>query len=605
MPNLAGNHTRREAFHLMKRRGFMGLAAVGAVATLALAACGGGSSSSGGGGSSSSGAGFNAAVTKVVNPSNHKGGTLTFGFSSTPDSTDPGNTYYAFMWNFTRLYTMPLMTYKSCPGSCGLQVVPDLATAPGVVSDNGLIWTYHIKPNVKFEDGTTVTSADVKYAVERTFARTVLPLGPSYYPLLLGGNAKTYPGPYTDRSKNIMGLTAVTTPNATTVVFHLAHPFADFNYVAAIPQSAPVPPNKDTGANYQLHPMSTGPYKFQSYQLNKTLTLVPNTFWNPATDPNAKQLASKITVTMNMNPNDVDNRLLAGDLDVDMAGSGVQAAARAKILSSPTLKAQADDPISGFLWFAYLNTVVPPMNNVHCREAIEYAANKVNLQTAYGGPFAGGAIASTVSPPNVIGHKAFDLYDALSKPQGDPAAAKEQLKLCGHPSGFSTGIAYRSDRPKEVAAATALQQALSQVGIKTTLHGYPAGTYYANFAGVPKYVHQHDLGIDFGGWAPDWPDGYGFFDFISAGDTIGAAGNTNIEELNDPVVNNDLNQMALASSASVRNSYTSKIDMQIMKDAGILPEVYAKSLLYRSPQLTNVYVQPYYGMYNYAVLGLK
>jgi peptide/nickel transport system substrate-binding protein len=605
MPNLAGNHTRREAFHLMKRRGFMGLAAVGAVATLALAACGGGSSSSGGGGSSSSGAGFNAAVTKVVNPSNHKGGTLTFGFSSTPDSTDPGNTYYAFMWNFTRLYTMPLMTYKSCPGSCGLQVVPDLATAPGVVSDNGLIWTYHIKPNVKFEDGTTVTSADVKYAVERTFARTVLPLGPSYYPLLLGGNAKTYPGPYTDRSKNIMGLTAVTTPNATTVVFHLAHPFADFNYVAAIPQSAPVPPNKDTGANYQLHPISTGPYKFQSYQLNKTLTLVPNTFWNPATDPNAKQLASKITVTMNMNPNDVDNRLLAGDLDVDMAGSGVQAAARAKILSSPTLKAQADDPISGFLWFAYLNTVVPPMNNVHCREAIEYAANKVNLQTAYGGPFAGGAIASTVSPPNVIGHKAFDLYDALSKPQGDPAAAKEQLKLCGHPSGFTTGIAYRSDRPKEVAAATALQQALSQVGIKTTLHGYPAGTYYANFAGVPKYVHQHDLGIDFGGWAPDWPDGYGFFDFISAGDTIGAAGNTNIEELNDPVVNNDLNQMALASSASVRNSYTSKIDMQIMKDAGILPEVYAKSLLYRSPQLTNVYVQPYYGMYNYAVLGLK
>ena len=34
-------------------------------------------------------------------------------------------------------------------------------------------------------------------------------------------------------------------------------------------------------------------------------------------------------------------------------------------------------------------------------------------------------------------------------------------------------------------------------------------------------------------------------------------------------------------------------------------EVYAKSLLYRSPQLTNVFVQPYYGMYNYSTLGLK
>ena len=164
----------------MPRRSITGLAAVGAVAALALAACGGSSSSGGGSGGSSSPAGFNAAVTKIVNPSNTKTkGTIYFGNSSTPDSTDPGNTYYAFMWNFTRLYTMPLMTYKSCPGACGLQVVPDLATAPGVVSDHGLTWTYHIKPNVKFEDGTTVTSSDVKYAVERTFDRTLFPLGPS------------------------------------------------------------------------------------------------------------------------------------------------------------------------------------------------------------------------------------------------------------------------------------------------------------------------------------------------------------------------------------------------------------------------------------------
>src|SRR5712691_7066883 len=136
----------------MKRRRTTGLAALGATAALVLAACG----SSGGGGASST-AKYGAAITSVVNPSTHKGGTLTFGLSSTPDSTDPGNTYYAFMWNFTRLYTMPLMTYKSCPGQCGLQVVPDLATAPGTVSANGLTWTYHIQPDVKFEDGTTVT----------------------------------------------------------------------------------------------------------------------------------------------------------------------------------------------------------------------------------------------------------------------------------------------------------------------------------------------------------------------------------------------------------------------------------------------------------------
>src|SRR5690348_4999898 len=395
MPNLAGNHTRQEAFPFMQRRRIMCLAAVGAAGALALAACSS-SSSSGGGGGTSTATGFNAGVTHVVNPSSHKGGTLNFASSAAiPDSTDPGNTYYAQMWNITRLYAMPLMTYKSCPGPCGGQVVPMLATAPGQISNNGLTWTYHIRPNVHFEDGTLVTSQDVKYAIERTYDRGKFPLGPGYWPALLAPQTPAYPGPYKDRAKNLMGLKAIQTPNATTVVFHLAKPFADLNFVAAIPQSAPVPPNKDTGANYQLHPISTGPYMFQSYQINKQMVLVPNPHWNPATDPNAKQLPSKIVLTFNVNPNDVDNRLLAGDIQVDLPGTGVQAAARTKILTSNSLKAQSDNPVSGFEWFMTLNNKVPPLNNIHCRIAVEYAANKFNNQTAYGGQYAGGAIAST------------------------------------------------------------------------------------------------------------------------------------------------------------------------------------------------------------------
>ena len=73
--------------------------------------------------------------------------------------------------------------------------------------------------------------------------------------------------------------------------------------------SAPVPPEKDTGASYQTHIVSTGPYEFQSYQLNKTAVLVPNKYWNAAEDPTVSRLASKIVVNMNVNPNDVDNRL--------------------------------------------------------------------------------------------------------------------------------------------------------------------------------------------------------------------------------------------------------------------------------------------------------
>jgi len=584
----------------MKRRSTFAVTAIGAIAALFISAC-----SSSGSGTPTSTAGsatFNAGVTSVVNPSEAKGGTLTMALSSTPDSFDPGNTYYGWVLDFDNLFTMPLFTYKSCPGTCGAQVVPDLATDMGTVSDNGLTWTFHIQPNVKFEDGTVVTSQDVKYAVERTYDRSVMANGPTYYQVLLAD--PKYPGPYKDRAKNLMGLTSVQTPNATTIVFHLLAPFPDLPYVLAFPNTAPVPPNKDTGTNYQLHPMSTGPFMFQSYQLNKQLTLVPNPNWNPATDPNAKQLPSKIVVNLNVNQADLDNRLLAGDVDVDVQGTGVAAAAQARILSDPTLKANADNPFTGRAWFAYLNTKVAPMNNLHCREAVEYAVNKVNVQTAWGGPVAGGAIASTLMTPVIAGYKSFDLYNALSKPTGDITSAKQQLALCGQPNGFSTNLSYRSDRPKETAAATAIQASLAQAGIKVTLKGYPSGSYYTNFAGAPAYVHSHDIGIAMGGWSADWPNGFGFLDELVAGNTIAPTGNTNISELNDPVINN-LFTKSNALTGAARTAIWSQIDMQTMKDAAVLPMVYARTLDYRSPSLTNAYIWDQFGFYNYAVLGVK
>jgi peptide/nickel transport system substrate-binding protein len=589
----------------MSRRRTSVLAALGVSAALVITACSSSSSSPGSTSTSSSTpVAFNAGVNNVVNPSTAKGGTIIYDNSSGPDSTDAGNTYYAFNLNFTRLYATPLTTYKSCPGSCGQQIVPGLATSLGVASDNNMTWTYTLKSGVKFEDGLPVTSQDVKYAVERTFDRSVLPNGPSYFATLLAGNAKTYPGPFKDRSKNLMGLTSIDTPNSTTVVFHLNQPFADFNYVVAFPQTAPVPPSKDTGSNYQLHPLSTGPYMFQSYQLNKQYTLVPNPEWNPSWDPQVSQLASKIIVNLNVNANDIDNRLLAGDIQMDQAGSGVQAAARARILSSPSIKANSDNPVNGFMWFYYINTKVAPLTNVHCREAIEFAANKTNLQTAYGGPY-GGNIASTAIPPTVSGYSHFDLYNALSMPGGDVAAAKQQLQMCGQPNGFNVNIAYRSDRPREVASSQALQAALATVGIKATLDGYTAANYYSDFAGVPNYVHTHNLGILAGGWGPDWPDAYGWGWALFDGASIVPAGNANIAEENNPVVNNLFKELEAATTTAQRTSISQQIDMQVMKDAVFLPAVYAKALLYRSPDLTNVYVQPYYGMYNYGVLGTK
>ena len=106
-------------------------------------------------------------------------------------------------------------------------------------------------------------------------------------------------------------------------------------------------------------------------------------------------------------------------------------------------------------------------------------------------------------------------------------------------------------------------------------------------------------------WSADWPDGYGWFYSIADGATIAPAGNYNVGALNDPKVNNWLVQMEGASSTpALRASIANDIDMEVMKQAVMLPATYSKALLYRSPGLTNIFVQPYYGMYNYSELGL-
>lgn len=572
-------------------------ALIAAAAVFALAACEGGAPGAG-----NAQAGYDAALSSIVNPSAHKGGTIVFDDSGTPDSTDPGDTYYGPVWNLVRLYGRALVTYRSAPRAAGLQLVPDLATGLGRVSDHGLTWTYHLRPGIRFEDGSTVTSQDVKYAVERSYARDVLPDGPGYFQALLQDSG--YRGPYKDITPGRLGLTSVQTPDPATIVFHLRQPFADFDYVAATPQTVPVPPARDTGAYYQLHPVSTGPYMFQSYQLGRQLILVRNPYWDAATDPNRRQLAARVVVNLNVNAATIDDNLIHDFAQVDMTGAGAQAAAQAQILQNPALKKNADDVPTGGLAFTYINTKVKPLNNVHCRRAVEYAADKTAFQDAYGGPL-GGDVATTVLPPGLVGYKQFDLYEAATRPHGDLARARQELAACGQPGGFSTSIAFAADLPKEKFAAAALQQALSRAGIKVALQGYPSGTFYTDFAGVPSYVHQHDLGLAIGVWVADWPDGYGFLYNLVAGSAIAPAGNSNISELDDPAVNNMFTTALATASLTARIRIWSRIDRRVMSDAAILPGVYLKVLLYRNPHLTNVFVHRYYALYDFARLGIE
>jgi peptide/nickel transport system substrate-binding protein len=593
----------------MTRPRIVTAAAGAAIVTLALAACGGsssggaGSSSSSAGSSSSGGAvGYNAALTQVVNPSTATGGTLKFVHPDDWDSPDPGNTYYAFSWNFSRLYARTLMTFKDVPGTDGLTLVPDLAQAPGQASADGLTWTYHLRSGLKFDDGTPITSKDIKYAVERTYATDVLSNGPTYFHDHLIGS--DYTGPYKDTTPGKLGLKGIETPDDSTVVFKLNKPFSEFDYLATLSQTAPVPQAKDTGAKYLTSIVSSGPYKIDSYEPGKEMKLSKNPNWSAATDPNRKQLVDAIDVTLKVEANDLDNRLLAGDADIALDGTGVQAAAKAKILTNPTVKANADNPLTGFLRYVAINTTMAPLDNVECRKAVIYAADHQALQTAYGGPTSGD-IATTVLPPNVLGYAKADTYGLLTSPSGDLTKAKAALTACGQPNGFSTVITARANRPKEVAGATALQQSLAKVGIKADIQTYPSGQYFSNFAGSTAFDKQKGVGLMFMGWGADWPSGYGFLQQIVDSRAIKASGNSNLSQLKDPAVDALFDQSATVTDATARNAIWTQIDQKVMADAAILPIVYDKALLYRNPEVTNVFVEPAYGMYSYDAMGIK
>jgi peptide/nickel transport system substrate-binding protein len=577
--------------------------AVSAALAIALTACGGGGSDTGGGTKAAGAtAAFNAAMGKVYNPSDKKGGTIKFANAGDWDSLDTGETYYAYSWNFVRLYSRALLMFKAAPGSASEELVPDLAEGLGTPSDGGKTWTYKIRQGVKFEDGTTVTSKDVKYAVERSTDKETFPNGPAYFDNYLNW-PKGWKGPY--KSKNMNTDQAISTPDDQTIAFHLKQALGGFDYFVQTPQTAPVPKAKDTGAKYKEHVVATGPYMFESNNLGKNFVLVRNPNWSQATDPNRKALPDRIEVSLNVNADDLDNRVISGDLGIDVAGTGIQPAALGKVLPDPSLKARADNPTIARLWYTSITTQVKPLDNIECRKAILYAADRTGYQTAYGGPFSGGDIATQLMPPQIPGAQKFDLYPAGPDNKGDLTKAKEALAKCGHPNGFSTNIAYRSERPKEKATAESLQQSLARVGIKLTIRPFPQGDYFAQYAGNPPYVRKNNLGLSVNGWGADWNDGFGYLSQIVDSRVIREAGGSSNISVRIPEVNQLLDQAFSEVDKTKREQLWGKIDKRVMEEAVILPGLFAKSLLIRGQGLTNIFVNEQFGMYDYLSLGVQ
>src|SRR6201994_734000 len=264
------------------------LAAIAAVCATAVAACG--SSGSGGSGSSSGSTGSSAsssssglslaglANTKPDPSAQHMGGTLKLISNEAWEHLDPATAY--FQIDYLVLYATQTPLYTFTPTSD--TPTPLLAKGMPQVSDGGKTLTVHIKSGWKFSPpvNRAITSKDVAWAFQRMFNTNIQNgYATGYFPIV-GAKSTTTDAP----------ISGISTPNDTTIVFHLTKPFGPTMVQAltmpgtsAIPAGSTAADDKSSPSKWDSNPTSqtfTGPYIIKSYSAGRNVTLVRNPNWN-------------------------------------------------------------------------------------------------------------------------------------------------------------------------------------------------------------------------------------------------------------------------------------------------------------------------------------
>jgi ABC-type transport system substrate-binding protein len=542
--------------------------------------------------------GYNGGIDGVVRPSAKPGGTLRLAASySTTNLLDPAATYDQASWNIQRLYLRKLIDYAPRPGDAGRALVPDLATDTGKVGSDGLTWTFHLKPGVLFDNGSPVTAQDVKYGVERTFDRTAFGGGPTHLVDLLD-QGQHYPGPYKDTDPDRLGLRSVDTPDDSTIVFHLAKPFADFRYVLALSIGAPVPRSADTGdgKDFEKHPVGSGPYKVSTYSPGSSLVMVRNPYWKQSTDTVHSALPDRIELKYYGTPGEVEDALLSGEADLDLEAQTLSDATRNRILADPALKANTDLVFAGTTRFLSLQTNVAPFDHYECRWAVEYAVDRASVKNALG-PY-NADVATTVLPPTSDGYDPtftpFNTSAGLTYPED----AKAQLGKCGRPDGFSVTLAGPRGTRTE-AVMQSVQASLAKVGIKVTIDSLDTAAFYDTLL-TPAKLKAKGWGMVLTGWAADWPTGGGFLRAL-----VEPGGANNYAGLDDSAISSAVDAADAETDPAKAARDWEDIDKKVMSESTMVPLSYVRDLIYRGPRLTNVYEQQVLGGVDLTALGVQ
>lgn len=529
----------------------------------------------------------------------HKGGTLTVLNADPTENFDPARLYTSGGGNVPSLVFRTLTTRNRENGAAGAKVVPDLATDTGRPDKDATVWTYTLKKGLKYEDGTAITSADIKYGIERSFAPELSGGAPYLRDWLVG--AADYQGPYKDKK----GLSAIETPDARTIVFHLNKPEGEFPYLATQTQFTPVPKAKDTGTKYAEHPVSSGPYRVVTNENNgEHIVLERNTYWSTATDAERKAYPDKVDVKSGLDSSVINQRLSASqgaDATAVTVDTNLGPAELAKVTGDKELSSRVGTGHFGYTNYIAFNPTVKPFNNVKVRQAISYAVDRSSVINAAGGSALAEAATTYLPNQKSFGYTPYDLFPAGKT--GNAAKAKELLKEAGYPNGLTVTLTHSNAKNFETSPeiATALQDALKQAGITVKLQGLEDNDYKDKIHSV-----KTEPGFFLAHWGADWPSGGPFLAPIFDGRQIVKDGaNFNSGLLNDKSVNAEIDAINKLTDLDAAAKRWGALDKKIGEQALTVPLFHPVYKRLVGKDIRNVVISDWTGVLDISQVAVK
>jgi peptide/nickel transport system substrate-binding protein len=566
------------------------------VAALAFAACGGddedeGTSSGGTSAQSEEGGDGNiteqlfagsAADNRQSADEGKKGGKLTVLSAGDVDYMDPGKTYYTYAIGIINAVHRGLYAYL--PGDT-TQPVPDLAADMPEISEDGKTVTVKLKEGVMFSKPVSraVTSADIKYAIERAFTANV---ANGYAGVYLGDlkGAPKEQGEY----KEIPG---IETPDDQTVVFNLTKGTgAALAGALAMPISVPVPKefaekyDKESPSTYgEGHAVYTGPYMVESdaegkatgYVPGKTIKLIRNPDYAPVDDFRPAFLDEIEIQAGNDDTNVATRRILSGE---SMASGEIEPpASQLKRLLESNKTELSVVPGGGWRMISMDNSK-PPFDDIDVRKAVIAGFDRAAARQQRGGE-ALGPIAQHLIPPGMAGFEEsngadgwVDEMDWLATPEGDRDKAAEYFKAAGNASGKYEGtetvliVGDNAEPDKSIAQIT--EQQLNEMGFQTKLRLVTRDTMFTKFCNVPDSEVTVCPSV---GWAQDFADPQTMLDPTFNGENIIPTGNSNWPEMDVPEVNKMIDDAKLITEPAERATAWADVNKAIMEQAPSIP----------------------------------